>query len=94
MFLVSMHASASWEVNESQAGFVFQLRLAATSPGTEMGSQCTCLTCNDPARCHRPHHLHASILFLTAEKASRDTSQRTLPGLCSTANSLNPLRLS
>lgn len=43
MFLVSMHAPASWEVNESQAGFVFQLRLAATSPGMEMGSQCTCL---------------------------------------------------
>lgn len=94
MFLASTHSSASLEVNESQVGFVFLLRLTATSPGMVMGSQCTCLTCNDPAHGHRPRQLHASILFLTAEQTSRDTCQRTLPSLCSTADSLNPLRLS
>lgn len=94
MFLVSMHTSASWEVNESQVGFVFLLRLTATSPEMVTGSQCTCLTCNDPAYCHRPCQLHASILFLSAEQNSKDTCQRTLPSLCSAAKPLNPLRLS
>ena len=94
MFFIGLHVSASWEVNESQVGFVFLLRLQATSPGMVMGSQCTCLTHNDPAHCHGPHQMHASILFLTVEQTSTDTCQRTLPSLCSTANSLNSLRLS
>lgn len=90
-FLLSMHTFPSWESHGSQVAFV--CLLIATSPGILMGSLCTCVTCSDPAHCHRPHCVPV-FYFSTAEQTSRDTCQRMLQSLFGSATSLNPLILS